>query len=107
MVILGGIGNILGAVLGAFVLTYVDKTFLPSLGQRMGDIAPSLPNPAQYNFLIYGVIPVLTMRFRPQGFPPSRQLEAQLTVHRLVEVFFLMIRRPPRSTLFPYTTLFR
>src|SRR5476651_804802 len=24
-----------------------------------------------------------------------------------VDVFFLMIRRPPRSTLFPYTTLFR
>src|SRR5438105_8531285 len=30
--------------------------------------------------------------------------------YRLVSVvlfFFLMIRRPPRSTLFPYTTLFR
>src|SRR3712207_6936843 len=27
---------------------------------------------------------------------------------RLAEIFFfLMIRRPPRSTLFPYTTLFR
>src|SRR3712207_8052499 len=25
----------------------------------------------------------------------------------MVRVFFLMIRRPPRSTLFPYTTLFR
>src|SRR5436189_5445290 len=25
----------------------------------------------------------------------------------LLKVFFLMIRRPPRSTLFPYTTLFR
>src|ERR1035438_10685015 len=25
----------------------------------------------------------------------------------LCSVFFLMIRRPPRSTLFPYTTLFR
>src|SRR3712207_7993718 len=25
----------------------------------------------------------------------------------VVLVFFLMIRRPPRSTLFPYTTLFR
>src|ERR1035437_4672416 len=25
----------------------------------------------------------------------------------LLSVFFLMIRRPPRSTLFPYTTLFR
>src|SRR3712207_9315482 len=28
------------------------------------------------------------------------------TIH-LVLFFFLMIRRPPRSTLFPYTTLFR
>src|SRR5256885_11784924 len=26
---------------------------------------------------------------------------------KLYSFFFLMIRRPPRSTLFPYTTLFR
>src|SRR5687767_15773552 len=25
----------------------------------------------------------------------------------VLSIFFLMIRRPPRSTLFPYTTLFR
>src|SRR3712207_7853768 len=25
----------------------------------------------------------------------------------MYSIFFLMIRRPPRSTLFPYTTLFR
>src|SRR3712207_7798085 len=25
----------------------------------------------------------------------------------MLDFFFLMIRRPPRSTLFPYTTLFR
>src|SRR3712207_7357624 len=25
----------------------------------------------------------------------------------MLQCFFLMIRRPPRSTLFPYTTLFR
>src|SRR5690349_22844153 len=29
------------------------------------------------------------------------------SVLRLLLFFFLMIRRPPRSTLFPYTTLFR
>src|SRR2546430_11935466 len=29
-----------------------------------------------------------------------------MTPH-VVNFFFLMIRRPPRSTLFPYTTLFR
>src|SRR3989454_12428844 len=27
--------------------------------------------------------------------------------HSILFFFFLMIRRPPRSTLFPYTTLFR
>src|SRR5690606_41066596 len=30
-----------------------------------------------------------------------------LTYSILLSVFFLLIRRPPRSTLFPYTTLFR
>src|SRR5882724_11735438 len=28
-------------------------------------------------------------------------------LHQFGYFFFLMIRRPPRSTLFPYTTLFR
>src|ERR671926_1243777 len=28
-------------------------------------------------------------------------------LHSIIFFFFLMIRRPPRSTLFPYTTLFR
>src|SRR5256885_15258469 len=32
---------------------------------------------------------------------------AQLTSEPDAQFFFLMIRRPPRSTLFPYTTLFR
>src|SRR5438552_17325564 len=30
-----------------------------------------------------------------------------MDIFRLCDFFFLMIRRPPRSTLFPYTTLFR
>ena len=36
-------------------------------------------------------------------------IELILAVHTLslLFFFFLMIRRPPRSTLFPYTTLFR
>src|SRR6266581_4793080 len=37
------------------------------------------------------------------------QCHAERPVHTLdlARFFFLMIRRPPRSTLFPYTTLFR
>src|SRR3712207_258741 len=30
-----------------------------------------------------------------------------MTIVSTSQTFFLMIRRPPRSTLFPYTTLFR
>src|SRR5256884_2078621 len=30
-----------------------------------------------------------------------------ITTPSIIFFFFLMIRRPPRSTLFPYTTLFR
>src|SRR6516162_7022754 len=36
-----------------------------------------------------------------------RKDHAQILYHSYVRFFFLMIRRPPRSTLFPYTTLFR
>src|SRR2546426_10570865 len=34
-------------------------------------------------------------------------VEVAHLIHVLSLFFFLMIRRPPRSTLFPYTTLFR
>src|ERR1035438_3306210 len=34
-------------------------------------------------------------------------LKKKMTVRGHEYMFFLMIRRPPRSTLFPYTTLFR
>src|SRR6266536_1150914 len=59
---------------------------------------------------------------RERHEPRARQLSYQMTTKRVevsiadslcvrflcfFAVFFLMIRRPPRSTLFPYTTLFR
>src|SRR3712207_9329466 len=33
--------------------------------------------------------------------------KTRMTTRYILCFFFLMIRRPPRSTLFPYTTLFR
>ena len=35
MIIVGGIGNIWGVLIGTFALVFVDKTFLPYLGQRL------------------------------------------------------------------------
>src|SRR2546430_16705440 len=43
-------------------------------------------------------------RTRP---PRSMPILSDKTPRHLSSFFFLMIRRPPRSTLFPYTTLFR
>src|SRR6266704_1380942 len=39
--------------------------------------------------------------------PPQPLLSLPTPQRRTLLCFFLMIRRPPRSTLFPYTTLFR
>ena len=78
MIIVGGIGNIWGVLVGTLALVFVDKTFLPYLGQRFAAISPDLPNPSQFNFLIFGVILVVMMRFRPEGFIPSRQRAAEL-----------------------------
>src|SRR3989304_3756445 len=57
-------------------------------------------------------------RFVPKGRCPAaagepvcrseeHTSELQSRLHLVCRLFFLMIRRPPRSTLFPYTTLFR
>src|SRR5262249_61621217 len=48
--------------------------------------------------------PVLHAHTLPTRICPSSSLAA---IHNSCLLFFLMIRRPPRSTLFPYTTLFR
>src|SRR2546430_8775489 len=49
------------------------------------------------------------MRSTPLRLRPPRRPSLPHPTHRRSRLlfFFLMIRRPPRSTLFPYTTLFR
>src|SRR3990167_6368909 len=58
--------------------------------------------------------PILPLSWRVsyrRGTLPSRSEEHTSELHSqsnlVCPLFFLMIRRPPRSTLFPYTTLFR
>src|SRR5277367_4497545 len=49
-------------------------------------------------------------RSRPRSSSASawkRDSKRSLIFCAMFRLFFLMIRRPPRSTLFPYTTLFR
>src|SRR3990167_2331677 len=47
----------------------------------------------------------VTKRFLHRSEEHTSELQSQSNL--VCPFFFLMIRRPPRSTLFPYTTLFR
>jgi branched-chain amino acid transport system permease protein len=52
MVILGGMGNVVGTILGAIVLAGLPELFRLT---------------AEYRILIYGIVLLLLIRFRPQG----------------------------------------
>ena len=52
MVILGGLGNVLGAIVGALALVSLPELFRVT---------------AEYRVLIYGLALLLLIRFRPQG----------------------------------------
>src|ERR1039457_2331868 len=41
------------------------------------------------------------------GLPVVHAKRYKISREKVAVIFFLMIRQPPRSTLFPYTTLFR
>ena len=101
MVVLGGMGNIPGAMLGAMVLYYILFKFLPDAPAQASSIFSSLgldaiakPQPngwpgigeeiARAKFVIFGLILVLIMLFRPQGLLPSRVREQELT-HKATE----------------------
>ena len=52
LVILGGLGNVVGAIVGAVALVGLPEVFRVA---------------AEYRILIYGIVLLLLVRFRPQG----------------------------------------
>jgi branched-chain amino acid transport system permease protein len=77
MLVLGGMGNIPGVIVGSLVISSLDRFILPQLTNFLHGfgLAIDLTNS---RFLIYGVILVMTMLFRPEGLIPSRQRSAEL-----------------------------
>ena len=72
MVVLGGLGSIPGVILGAAVVTILNLSLLPSLGQATANLnIPQQVNPAQLQRLVFGSILVAMMLFRPEGLLPS------------------------------------
>jgi branched-chain amino acid transport system permease protein len=81
MVILGGLGSIWGVVLGAVVLTYIDRQFIPNTLDSL-DIQGKLGldfSFADLSFGIFGFLLVFMMLLRPQGLLPERRRKMELT----------------------------
>jgi branched-chain amino acid transport system permease protein len=71
MVIIGGMGNVWGAIVGAFVIEGLNFWLLPSL-TKWGQAAGLDIDFSSWNMLIFGVLLVVMMLYRPQGFVPSK-----------------------------------
>ncbi len=77
MLVLGGMGNIPGVIVGSLVISSLDRFILPQLTNFMHNFGFDV-DLTNSRFLIYGIILVLTMLFRPEGLIPSRQRKSEL-----------------------------
>jgi len=81
MVVLGGMGNSWGVVIGAFTLYTIQSVLLKELNQFFqGQHIPILQNIdfVQYQFLLYGLALVVMMLVRPEGLFPSNRRRREL-----------------------------
>ncbi len=83
MVVLGGIGNNRGALLGAALITVMDRfTQIAAIQMNMSG------SPIEFNyarFILFGVILLLMLRYRPQGLLPEsrRTTDAHEVLRRI------------------------
>ena len=81
MVIVGGMGNIAGVLVGAVVMGGFNSILLVKLTALLPEAAEGSRSvfamPSNWKYLVFGLALILTMRFRPQGILPSRQVAAE------------------------------
>jgi branched-chain amino acid transport system permease protein len=85
IIVLGGIGNIVGVILGSFVLTFVIFWVLPHMNEWSTTVSQTVNAPAlatinfsSYTYIVYGVALILMMLLRPGGLLPSRARRIEL-----------------------------
>jgi branched-chain amino acid transport system permease protein len=86
MVVLGGMGNVWGVIIGALVLSWINNTGLAQFGQLFNDQFGTNINFPSYNYLIFGVILVLMMLFRREGLLPEARTRQILREPARVEM---------------------
>ncbi|HEY8624771.1 MAG TPA: branched-chain amino acid ABC transporter permease, partial [Solirubrobacteraceae bacterium] len=79
MIIVGGLGSIWGAVLGALLLSYINYYLIPDVLNNLPQKIGLNFNLTQLSFGIFGFLLVLVMVLRPQGLFPERRRRLELT----------------------------
>jgi branched-chain amino acid transport system permease protein len=79
MVVLGGMGHIPGVVLGAILLTALPEALRYSSDVQRMLFHKVFIDPANLRMLLFGVVLVAMMLFRPEGLWPSPQRQRELT----------------------------
>jgi branched-chain amino acid transport system permease protein len=75
MVVLGGMGNVWGVIVGALLIAWVNSTGLPALGNEINSTFNTNINFPSYTFLIFGGLLILMMLFRREGILPESRLK--------------------------------
>lgn len=70
--IIGGMGNISGAIMGTFVLMTYDNLLTPKLDLLIQRTGTSFRF-SEIKLIVFGLALILMMRFRPQGILPPRR----------------------------------
>ena len=75
MVVLGGMGNVWGVIVGALLIAWVNSTGLPAAGDKFNSVFNTHINFPSYTFLIFGGLLILMMLFRREGILPESRLK--------------------------------
>jgi branched-chain amino acid transport system permease protein len=86
MVILGGLGNMVGVVIGGLIIMSADRLFLPQISSFIQDLSGTTNQPffnnldvSLYRLALFGLVLVIMMQVRPEGLIPNLRRKMELT----------------------------
>jgi branched-chain amino acid transport system permease protein len=86
MVILGGLGNMVGVVIGGLIIMSADRLFLPQISSFIQDLSGTTQQPffnnldvSLYRLALFGLVLVIMMQVRPEGLVPNQRRKMELT----------------------------
>jgi len=78
MVVMGGMGNVWGVILSAFILSWVNGTGLPAFGNAFNEKFGTQVDFPSFAFLIFGLVLIFMMLFKREGLIPESRLKLML-----------------------------